>query len=402
MPRFRYTAYSAEGVREDGTLDAASESQAWEKLTALNLTVVELLKDFGTSQVRPQGLRLVRGIPIAAQADLAEQLAVLFQARLTAMQIVEVIEKGTSVPALRRKFQRIGQLMADGASFPNALSEVGSELSPLFVSLTRIGQETGDPSALMKSLATTLRRQQKMSSQISTALVYPAILILGGLGILALMSLYLAPRLATIFTSVEKEVPSAISLFIMIGSFLSNWWFVLVAMIFVCLVLLPVYARRHRYSVNLMVQKLPLFGPIARDASLARLSRSVQIMLAAGVPLAPTLRATATALPLEPLSRHFEAAAGSIEAGGTGREVFAEARDLPRLFQELFAIGERTNTLPTVTEAVATALEDQVERRVQRAMLLLTPVLTLVIGGGIAILVYAVMSALLSVNDMAF
>ncbi len=402
MPRFRYTAYSAEGVREDGTLEAASESQAWEKLTALNLTVVELLKDSGSSQARPQGWRIGRSIPIAAQADLAEQLAVLFQARLTAMQIVEVIEKGTSVPALRRKFQRMGQLMSDGSTFPNALSEVGHDLNPLFVSLTRIGQETGDPAALMKSLATTLRRQQKMTSQISTALVYPAILILGGMGILALMSFYLAPRLATIFTSVEEEVPTAISVFIKIGSFLSGWWFVLVAVILVGLILLPFYVRRHRYGVNLMVQRLPIFGSIARDASLARMSRSVQITLAAGVPLAPTLRATATALPLEPLSRHFEAAAESIEAGGTGREAFTEAHGLPRLFQELFAIGERTNTLPSVTEAVATALEDQVERRVQRTMLLLTPVLTFVIGGGIATLVYAVMSALLSVNDLAF
>ena len=72
------------------------------------------------------------------------------------------------------------------------------------------------------------------------------------------------------------------------------------------------------------------------------------------------------------------------------------------MFRALFAIGERTNTLPQVMDSIATALEDQTERQAQRAMTLLTPVLTLVIGGGIAMLVYAVMGALLTVNDLAF
>jgi general secretion pathway protein F len=402
MAHFRYTAFSTEGVREDGSLQAASEGQAWDKLSSLNLTVVELTPDTGVAKSVSPGWLSKGNVSLAAQAELAEQLSVLFRARLSAMQIVEVIAKGTTLPALRRKFQRIGQLMADGATFPDAFADAGRDLNPLFVSLARIGQETGDPSALMKSLAATLRRQQKITSQITSALVYPIILVLGGLGILALMSLYLAPRLATIFSSVEKDVPAALSVFIAAGEMLRNWWLVLLVLTLAVLLTVPSFYRRQRSRVSALIQHLPVLGPIARDASLSRLSRSVQIMLAAGMPLTPTLRSTAGAFPFDPLAMHFEAAASNIEAGGTGHHTFSEVRDLPTIFRELFAIGERTNTLPTVMESVATALEDQVERRVQRAMLLMTPVLTLVIGGGIALLVYAVMSALLSVNDLAF
>jgi general secretion pathway protein F len=401
MPRFRYTAYSPNGVREVGSLDVASEAQAWDKLSSLGLTVVELLTD--TGEARSVGLRwtLARRIPLSVQADIAEQLAVLFSARLTAPQIVEVIEKSATLPAVKRKFQRIGRLLADGASFPDAFAESGDDLHPLFVSLARIGHATGDPSNLMKSLAVTLRRQQKIAAQVTGSLIYPLILVIGGVCILALMSIYLAPRLATIFTSVERPVPLELSVFIEAGEFLRYWWPVLLLASLVLGLVVPVLARQSKRKVVSLIRRLPVVGEVTRDAALSRLTRSVQIMLAAGMPLASTLRASAAALPSDPLSQHFDLAGAAIEAGGNGRGTFAVARELPTMFRELYAIGERTNTLPSVMDAIATALEDQTERKALQAMTLLTPILTLFIGGGIAFLVYAVMNALLTVNDLA-
>jgi type II secretory pathway component PulF len=403
MPRFRYTAYSSDGVREDGALEVPTEAQAWDKLTSLGLTVVELLVE-SKSQPTPRwsGLAFGNRIPLSAQADLADQLAVLFAARLSAMQVVETVEQGAVQPAIRRKFRRIGQLMADGRSFPDALSDAGDGLLPLFVNLARIGQAAGDPAPLMKSLATSLRRQQKMAAQISGALVYPMILVAGGFGILILMALYLAPQLATIFDSVEKPVPPELALFIAAGEVLQDWWWAFLIAGLVAALSMPALRTRYRAEIAGVVQRLPVIGRVTRNASLARLSRSVQIMLSAGMPLAPTLRATASSAALDPLSRHFDQAAEAIEAGGTGRDIFSAVTALPSVFRALFAIGERTNTLPQVMDSIATALEDQTERQAQRAMTLLTPVLTLVIGGGIALLVYAVMGALLTVNDLAF
>jgi type II secretory pathway component PulF len=403
MPRFRYTAYSSDGIRETGDLDVPTETQAWAKLTSLGLTVVELVADAG-DRAPPSWSALFSGkrVPLLAQADLADQLAVLFAAKLSAMQVVETIEQGAALPAIRKMFRRTGQLMADGRSFPDALSDAAHGLQPMFVHLARIGQASGDAAPLMKSLAISLRRQQKMAAQISGALIYPMILVAGGFGILVLMTLYLAPQLATIFSSVEKPVPAELAVFIAAGEFLRNWWPVLLLSLAGGLVLAPPILNRYQAETTALIQRLPVIGSVARDASLARLSRSVQIMLMAGIPLAPTLRAAAFSAPNDPLARQFERAAEAIEAGASAHATFAQREELPSVFRALFAIGERTNTLPQVMDSIATALEDQTERKAQRAMTLLTPVLTLVIGGGIAILVYAVMGALLTVNDLAF
>lgn len=401
MSRFRYVAYTTDGIREVGSLDAATEAQAWDKLTGLRLTVVELLSERGSAE-RPQRWEVGRRISLSVQAELAEQLAVLFEARLSAMQIVHVIEQGAVLPVVKRKFRRIGQLMAEGQEFPEALQEVADGLSPLFVSLARVGQTTGDPSHLLKSLATALRRQEKMASQIGGALIYPLILVIGGIGVMAMMALYLAPRLETIFTSVNKPVPVELSLFIGLGDVLRNWSLLLALAMATFALATPFILRRYRQSLLRLSHRLPLWGPIAHNAALSRLSRFVEMMLAAGVPLAPALVEAAAAMPDDPSAEVFGEAGRSIEAGGTGRDIFAANPTIPALFRELFSIGERTNTLPSVMASVATALEDQAERKAQRAITLVTPILTLVIGGGIALIVYSVMAALLSVNDLAF
>lgn len=399
MPRFRYLAFTAHGQREDGILELASETQAWEKLSSLHLTVVELVEDAGQGQLRP--LTWQRGIPFTAQAELAEQLAVLFAARLPVPQIVEVIEKGATLPAIKRQFRRVAQLMADGMEFPDALQETGKGLSPLFLGLARLGQTTSDPTILLKTLALTLRRQEKIAGQLRAALVYPTILLIGGLGILAIMALYLAPQLQSVFTSVGKPLPYSLSAFVAFGDLLRAWAPMILVGIAALLVMMPLLLARLQTRLRTLTQSLPVVGPIVREAALARLTRSVELLLAAGRPLSLALRETASAFASDPLSRPFDAAAARIEAGSRGSPAFSEDSRMPVFFRSLFAIGEETNTLPTVMSAVATSLEEQVERRTQRAALLITPVLTLIVGTAIALLVYSVMSALLSINELA-
>lgn len=392
MPRFHYVAFTQDGKRETGSLDVSGESEAWEKLSSVGLSVVELSRGESARTRLPRPTHQLR---LSVQADLADQLSVLFAAKLPTLEIVRVVELGATTPAVARMFSRIGHLLADGQALPAALQEAGRGLSPLFASLMRIGEATGDPAPLMAALARSLRRQEKLASQVSGALVYPAILLVGGLSVFLLMALFLAPRIATVFTSIDRPLPFELGLFIALGEGLQNWgWLLIIGLIgLTSLVIAPLFRLRYR---------LPLLGGLLREASLARLSRSLSLMLSAGVPLAAALKEASSAQPADPVALLFGQAAMAVESGGTGRDVFGAALNLPPSFRELYAIGERTNTLAPVMSAVAFGLEESVERKAQRATTLLTPILTLVVGGGVALLVYVVMSALLSVNDLAF
>lgn len=401
MPRFRYVAYNTHGNREDGNVEFSTEAQAWESLIGLGLTVIDL-------QAGAPGKRSLfsdmfqSALPLDVQADLAEQLAVLFAAKLPVIEIVSVIREGAERPGLKRHFARMAGLMADGVDFPQALEQAGPGLSPLFLSLARVGQAAADPAPLMRTLAGFLRRQEKLQAQVSGALIYPLILLIGGIAVFLMMSLYLAPALEPMFVSVNRPVPSGLAAFLWIGNVVRAQGVFLALGLVVLILGGVIIARRHSVGLRRFALDVPIWGNIARSSSLSRLSRSLQLMLVAGMPLATALRDTSAYLSSEPFAPLFAQAAEAIEAGASASSIFATDRKLPSVFRELFALGERTNTLAGITDALATSLEDRVERQTGKATQLLTPVLTLIVGGGIGILVYAVMGAILSVNDLAF
>lgn len=397
MARFRYTAFSQAGAPETGVLEAETEGGALERLVSLGLTVTELEP---AAQRDGPGV-LGRPPRLAEQADLAEQLNVLFAASLPAPKIVEIIAASNSNKTIQRHFHRMVQLMEDGMDFSQALSAASSSLSPLFSILASIGQKAGKPGLQMPQLAVALRRQQKLGAQIGGALVYPAILLCGGIAIVLMMALFLAPRLEVIFTSVNRPVPQAIDLFLTLGDWLSVIGVPLAVVAGLLAIWISRMLRKPSLRVRRVLQALPLVGQVFREASLARIVRAVQLMLDAGIPLPLALAEAARCYAAEPLSAPFRDAAAALEEGALASSVIAANPDLPPLFRELFEIGETTNALPKVLMSAATGLEDSVERRLQQLMTLLTPALTLVIGAVIAAIVASVMGAVLSVNDLA-
>lgn len=404
MPAFHYLAYSSEGQREEGSIDAANEAKAWESLAALGLTVVTLSSDGGVPTRRSFALSGLLGtqVPIAAQADLAEQLAMLFAAKLPATEIVRMVTVGSENPVIRRHFVRMGRLLADGVDFPHAFERAGPGFSALFQSLVRVGHTTADPALIMQKLATALRRQEKLQSEISGALVYPFILMIGGIAVFLLMVLYLAPSLEPMFASVGRPVPAAIGFFLNVRAVLLNLGPFLAIAVGLIAVLAIVSARSKANVVKRLFLHLPVWGSIARNASLARLARSLHLMLVSGIPLSQALHRTSEHMVTEPFSEAFSRAAVAVETGGTAAAIFAESPQMPPVFRELFGLGEKTNALPGIMNTLASLLEDGVERKTQRLTKLITPVLTLVIGGGVGALVYSVMAAILSVNELAF
>jgi general secretion pathway protein F len=397
MHRFRYLAFTADGTTESGIHQASSEAEAISRLEGLGFTVVELHDDTADGPAFVSARRP----SMAVQADLAEQLHVLFDASTPAMKVAEVVATSASDSSVRRHFQRVAQLLADGENFGDAMEKASGALSPLFAVLCQVGQRTGKPVVQMPFLAAAMRRQEKISSQIAGALVYPAILLAGAFGILVLMSLFLAPRLETIFTSIERPVPASIAVFVTLGRFLSSWGFVAAPGIFALLWWSIRLIRKPGRPAREWMQRLPLIGPVLKEAALVRLLRSVQLMLEAGMPLAAAFRETARCFANEPQSAIFRNTAVALEEGRRATTVISSDPEIPTILRELFAIGEESNTLPRILNSVAVSLEDRVERRIQRMMLLLTPVLTLLVGGIIAVIVSSVMGAVLSVNDLA-
>ena len=402
MARFRYLAFDADGRREDGSIDAIHADQAHERLAGLGLTVANIAPD-SDGRASPLGrISAIKTYGVAEQADLAEQLALLFGAGLRLVEVLRLAAASVRSRRLRQTLLRLKQLVEDGQSLPDALASAGPGLSPLFISTVRMGETSSQLPHMLNHLATALRRQEKLTAHVGGALIYPFILIAGGMAVFTVMTVFLAPRLSTIFLSANRPMPAELAFFTSLGSFLASWgYLVSIGLTVVVFGGLVAVKTRRKYILR-GVARLPVMGSLLRDASLVRLSGATGFLLQAGIPLDVALREVADAFENELFADLFQSAAASVEGGGRAATIFQDDQHLSPLFRELFAVGEQTNRLPEVLAAASQQLEAQTQRRTQAALTLLTPILTLVIGGAIAFLVYSVMSALMSVNDLAF
>lgn len=401
MPTFSYRAYGTRGTVETGSLDSPSEAAAYQTLKALGLTVVELREGAAVAALPwwRRDIPLGDGrLPLADQAALVEQMATMLRVRLPALEMLRILAQGAARAETRERLERTARLVAEGMPLAQAFAQAGPKVAPVFLSLLRAGALSDALPEQLTDLARLLRLQEQLRGQVATALLYPAILVVAAVAVVLIVALTLAPALAPLFQGEGREMPGSLAFFVGLGAVVRGWWWLILAG--VAALVVGVMAQRARWGR--MALRLPLFGPLMRDAALLALVRSLALMLKAGRPLAEALRGMEEADPAGPFAPDLRAAVAALEGGGRAHLALAEGGRLPPLVRELFRVGEEANALVPVLEAVAQSVQGQMDQSAQRLLRLLTPILTLVIGGAVGALVYSIMGAVLSINDLAF
>lgn len=390
------------GEVETGEIDSPSESTAYETLRGLGLTIVELHEGSHLPSVpwyRRDVALFGGGMSLAEQAALAEQMATMFRIHLPVLQILRVLSEGATRSEVRTGLDRVAQLVAEGMPMAQAFAQVGPKVKPLFLTLLTTAEQSDSLPDQLSQLARLLRQQDQLRGHVATALVYPAILLAAAVGVILIVSLTLAPALAPLFEGQGRQMPRALSAFLWLGQFLGKYW-VLILAISIPALFFGVVGLRS--ALRRLTFRLPLFGPLARDAALLAMVRSLSLMLQAGQPLTDAFRTAADADRANPYAAEMAAAALSLESGGRAYEALIANGRMPGMARELFRVGEEANALVPMLEALSKSLSAQLEQRTQRALRLMTPILTLILGGVIGALVYSIMGAVLSINEVVF
>lgn len=405
--RFFYKGVDHDGAKDNGTIDAADEFDAFSTLESRGIIVFELSDvATGAADHRPWYRRDIElfgsRLTLSQQASTAEMLSVLFKLGLPLTETLRLLEHGSDNPKVTRHFARTYQRVADGVPLPEAFADASSQFSPMFQILLRVSDAANTLPETMRELARYLRNQERVAAKLKGALVYPAVLILAAIGLILVIVFYLAPSLEPMFSAVDKPMPGSLAFFITLRDLLEEYgWLVLSASVggaFAVLILLTgAHGEPIRHSI---VGRLPVWGVLSRKAQLLRQIRALNMLLRSGMPFADALETVAEFLGTS--GPDLLGAADALKQGGRAADVFGSDRALPPLVRDLIRIGEETNRLPDVLSSLAQTLEDQLEAETQRATQLITPILTLVLGLSIGILIYQVMGAILEINELAF
>ncbi|KEZ66390.1 general secretion pathway protein GspF, partial [Pseudomonas amygdali pv. tabaci str. ATCC 11528] len=220
MSLFKYRALDAQGAPQNGTLEARDQDAAIAALQKRGLMVLQIDAAGMGGLRRALGSGLLNG---AALVSFTQQLATLLGAGQPLERSLGILLKQPGQPQTRALIERIREQVKAGKPLSVALEEEGTQFSPLYISMVRAGEAGGALESTLRQLSDYLERSQLLRGEVINALIYPAFLVVGVLGSLALLLAYVVPQFVPIFKDLGVPIPLITEVILNLGQFLSNY-----------------------------------------------------------------------------------------------------------------------------------------------------------------------------------
>lgn len=398
MAHFKYRALDADGVAQNGTLEASDQNAAAAILQKRGLLLLSL--EAGTHGALGGVMRrsVLNG---AALVSFTQQLATLIGAGQPLERALGTLLRQHHAPKRQALFERIREQVKAGKPLSQALEEEHGEFSSLYISMVRAGEAGGSLENTLRQLSDYLERSQKLRGEVINALIYPIFLVVGVLGSLALLLAYVVPQFVPIFRDLGVPIPWITQAILGLGEFLSAYGLVLlgtlVATIWSVAVLRRDPQRRQRHDRRVL--SLKIIGPLLQRIEAARLARTLGTLLSNGVALLQAMNIVRQVCGNHALRAQVEGASDWVKGGGTLARAFGEQPLLPELALQMIEVGEQAGNLDSMLLKVADVFDVEAKRGIDCMLAALVPSLTVVMAVMVAVIMLAIMLPLMSLTS---
>ena len=405
MPRFDYVAIDPAGAVHRGSMDAADEASVVARLQRDGHVPMRTSPAEGRGRLATLLSRDIGGGGLGSQdlTDLTRELATLLAAGQDLDRALRFVAETSTSRRRRTVIERVRERLRSGSSLAAALAAERASFPRLYIGLVRAGEAGGNLGETLERLARLLERQRSLSLTIRSALVYPTILVVAGIGSIIFLVGTVLPQFVPMFAQSGVPIPTATRVLLALGDAVQQGgpW-ALVALPLLVIAGRQALARPQvRRIADGVLLRLPLLGPLLREGRAARFARTFGTLLGNGVPLIGALAIAQETLgnlvAVEAISRASDSAR---DGAGIARALEAAGVFPPRLVL-LLRLGEETARLAETAVQAADIHEERLGAMIQRLMAVMVPAITLIMGLAVAGIVASLLTAMLSINDLA-
>lgn len=394
MPAFFYRALDADGRAQRGVVEARDEPAALALLQGRALLVLRL------DTRRPWLWRPATPFTAADLAHLTGQLTTLIDAGQPLEKALAMAARQSGAPRRRALLERVRERVKAGEPLSRALEQEQPVFSPFYVSLVRAGEASGALAQTLAQLASHLERAQRLRGEVVNALIYPAFLVAGVLGSVALLLAYVVPQFVPIFRDLGVPLPAITEVILALGAFTNAYGLLLLgtALAGVWLFALGRRSASRRLAQDLRLLRLRLIGPLLQRLETARLARTLGTLLCNDVALLPALAIVRHVNANAALRAHVQTIAERLNNGGSLTAALDPAL-IPELAVQMIEVGEHSGQLGPMLLKVADVFEVEAKRTIDRLLAALIPTLTIVMAVMVAVIMLAIMLPLMSLTS---
>jgi type IV pilus assembly protein PilC len=322
------------------------------------------------------------------------QLAVMMKAGVPLLQAFDIVGKGHSNPSVGRLLLDIKTDVETGSSLQQAFLKYPLYFDALYCNLIGAGEAAGILDALLERLATYMEKTQALKSKIKSALFYPVSIIVVAFLITAVIMIFVVPAFKELFEGFGATLPAPTLVLMGISDAFVSYWYLIFGGIGGGLYAFFYFWKRSKKMQNFMdtlVLKLPIFGELIRKATIARWTRTLATMFAAGVPLVESLDSVAGAAGNQVYYNATKVIQREVSSGSGLTVAMQNTGIFPSMVLQMCAIGEEAGSLDAMLSKVADFFEAEVDDAVAAISSLMEPVIMVVLGtliGGMVIAMY--------------
>lgn len=387
---FKEHVFSWEGKNRDGRVVRGEMRGGSPTVVKTNLRRQGIL----VTKIKKQGLARSKKVTDKDITLFTRQLSTMMRAGVPLLQAFDIVGRGHANPSVARLLLDIKNDIETGSSLSQAFARYPRYFDQLFCNLVAAGEQGGILDSLLDRLATYKEKMQAIKSKIKSALFYPVAVILVSIIITAVIMIWVVPAFKDVFKSFGADLPAPTLIVIAISDFFVAWWWLIALIaggIFYGIAHILRTSKPAQIAADRLLLKLPIFGPIVLKSVLARWSRTLATLFAAGVPLVESLESVGGACGNYVYGQTTKTIQEEISSGTSLTLAMQNTELFPNMMTQMVAIGEESGSLDTMLAKVADFYEQEVDDAVAGLSSLMEPIIMVVLGvviGGLVVAMY--------------
>lgn len=402
--KFSYTAKKADGSNYDGVFVGESKSDLFTKIkeTGDSLVSYKEVTDDKFQAAFDKFLSSFSKVKMIDKIIFARNLANMLEAGLSLTRSISVMEKQSKNKKLKNIYHELNLDISAGRTFHDALNKFNNVFPPVFISMVKAGEESGNLAESLKSVGTQMEATYKLQKKIKGAMMYPSVIFSVMIIIGIIMMTFVVPKLTATFADVKAELPNSTKFVIFMSEFLRNHYILLP--IFVLVVMIAIYQVLHtkqgRNVFDKVVIKLPIFGTLIKESNSAKTARTLSSLIGSGVDLIQSVDITSEVLQNNLYKDVMTKVKQNVEKGKPMSDIFNQHEHLYPIFvSEMINVGEETGKLSTMLQGVAVFYENEVDQKTKDLSTIIEPVLMVFIGAAVGFFAISMITPMYSVMN---
>ena len=403
MAAFEYKALDAKGKQKKGVQEGDNARQVRQRLKEQGLIPVEVIETKAKERKKSSStLSFKRGISTNELALLTRQLSTLVQASMPLEECLKAVAEQSDKPRIRNMIMGVRSRVVEGYTLSDSLAEYPHIFDELFCAMVSAGEKSGHLDTVLNRLADYSENRQQMRSKLQQAMIYPIMLTLIAVSVVAFLLATVVPKIVEQFVHMGQGLPPVTEVLLAASNFVQNWGLVVVALIVGLFMMLKMALQRPAFRLNWdrKILSLPVIGKVARGLNTSRFARTLSICTSSAIPLLDGMKVAADVMSNQWVKQQVLAASDRVREGASLKASLDQTKLFPPMMLHMIASGERSGELEQMLTRAADNQDRDFESLVNMALGIFEPLLIVAMAGIVLFIVVATLMPIIALNNM--